>query len=226
MSLANLDGSVSSASSNSAFGKNAGVGITSGNNNTLVGGSTGASLITGSNNTLIGKNSNVIGTGVGASSYRTAIGADSVVEQDNSIVLGRTTLDSVGIGTTMPNAKLHVRAVGGVAVNVDGGFKVKVQTILTLVAGIYTVAMDTYLVIITGSGSAAISLPTIAATNPFDDGRVFSIRNTTTASVVISVSSSPPSVIHIDTAPASTTQTLLANTSVTLISSGGNYYEV
>ena len=123
MSLVNLNGvDIYNGTCNSAFGKNAGMNITSGNNNTLVGTNTGASIADGNNNTLIGKNADA---STGASSYRTAIGADSVVEQDNSIVLGRVS-DFVGIGTTKPDAKLHVVGNSN-AVHIDGGLKVKLQ---------------------------------------------------------------------------------------------------
>lgn len=90
-----LTGNNSQGSRNSFLGVNAGLGNLAGNNNTFIGYAAGGSKLTNA----------------------TAIGANSLVTQNNSLVLGSingvngaTADTTVGIGTTTPNtnSKLHV----------------------------------------------------------------------------------------------------------------------
>lgn len=131
--------------SNNFFGGlNAGYGTTSGINNIALGTTSGFNLGAANNNTFVGRNSgyntmaneNVfigyeagydnttgtqntyIGTGADGSAgltNATAIGANALVAANNSVVLGN--LANVGIGTSVPQSKLHVQ--GGVRI-VDG----------------------------------------------------------------------------------------------------------
>ncbi len=84
----------------------------SNNQNTAVGRNALYSNTTGNNNTAIGYQA---GVSTGNLTNATAIGANAVVNQDNSLVLGNAT--KVGIGTSAPDAKLHV--VGDIKI-VDG----------------------------------------------------------------------------------------------------------
>ncbi len=91
-------------SSNSFFGDSAGFANSRGNGNSFFGRTAGRFNTTGSNNTTIGFNANV---GAGNLTNATAIGANAVVAQSNALVLGNGV--NVGVGTTMPQAKLDVR---------------------------------------------------------------------------------------------------------------------
>lgn len=93
---------------NTLEGQYAGSEIRSGNTNTLIGTHTGDKITSGSSNTMLGANANV-GNDINAKNgmYRGAIGADSIVEQDNSIILG-TIEDRVGIRTTKPTSVLNI----------------------------------------------------------------------------------------------------------------------
>ena len=115
-----LSGSNGSTGENNSFLGYAAGQSTTGSNNTMIGtvagdlnveGSGNSFLgyrvaqgnTTGSNNTIIGSDANV---GAGNLTNATAIGANAVVSQSNSLVLGNGV--NVGIGTTAPAYKLHV----------------------------------------------------------------------------------------------------------------------
>ncbi|PYS49184.1 MAG: hypothetical protein DMF68_10790 [Acidobacteria bacterium] len=74
-----------------------------GSNNVGVGENAGNTNTTGSGNTFIGYHSDVGASGL---TNATAIGANAVVSQSNSLVLGNNV--SVGVGTPSPKAKLDV----------------------------------------------------------------------------------------------------------------------
>jgi hypothetical protein len=99
-----------SGTGNAFFGFAAGTSNRLGGRNTFIGNFTG-NLNTGDDNTVIGYASNVV-AGITNS---TSIGARAQVTQSNSLVLGSingvnsaTADTNVGIGTTMPKAKLDV----------------------------------------------------------------------------------------------------------------------
>jgi hypothetical protein len=96
---------------NSLFGDAAGSNNTSGEGNTFMGRRAGLSNTTEDNNTFIGANSN----GFEGITNATAIGANAVVTQSDSLVLGNSV--KVGVGTSVPKEKLHV---GGGNVLIDG----------------------------------------------------------------------------------------------------------
>ncbi|MCA1633429.1 MAG: hypothetical protein LC802_06845, partial [Acidobacteria bacterium] len=103
--------------SNSFFGFNAGSANTSGTGNAFFGTAAGDTNQTGTFNTIIGTGADVGPTNL---TNATAIGQRALVTQSNSLVLGSingqngaTTDTSVGIGTTAPSARLHVRDNGG-----------------------------------------------------------------------------------------------------------------
>jgi outer membrane lipoprotein-sorting protein len=99
---------------NAFFGGSAGEANTAGIKNSFFGSSAGLSNTTENNNTFIGAFSN----GVPGITNATAIGANALVSQSNSIVLGNNA--SVGIGTAAPQAKLHVANASGTAGQFDG----------------------------------------------------------------------------------------------------------
>jgi hypothetical protein len=71
--------------------------------NTFVGTAAGRSTVSGNNNTAIGFSADAF-EGV---TNATAIGANAVVMQSDSVILGNNA--SVGIGTSAPGARLDVR---------------------------------------------------------------------------------------------------------------------
>lgn len=116
------------------IGARSGEGVTTGERNTFVGMQSGYATVDGSGNTFIGLVAglnNVSGTenvalgeatafGSPALTNAIAIGTRAKVSQSNSLILGsiagvnNATADtSVGIGTTAPNATLHLRSNNG-----------------------------------------------------------------------------------------------------------------
>lgn len=91
-----------SGSDNAFLGYGAGTNNSTGGSNSFFGVNSGLSNTSGSNNTFIGALSN----GAAGISNATALGANAVVTQSNSVVLGNNA--NVGIGTSAPQAKLHV----------------------------------------------------------------------------------------------------------------------
>lgn len=94
------------------LGSHAAYASTTGYNNSFVGTNAGQTNTTGIANTLLGANANV---GSDNLYYATAIGSDAIVSTSNTIVLGRSAGQdtvqipgAVGIGTSSPNALLHV----------------------------------------------------------------------------------------------------------------------
>jgi hypothetical protein len=71
---------------NVAVGYNAGLNSWTGDGNTYLGSGTGTNNVAGSNNTLVGANANTSGQRI----FGTAIGSGAVVDEDNLIVLGRS----------------------------------------------------------------------------------------------------------------------------------------
>jgi hypothetical protein len=104
------------AGGNSFFGSSTGSNNKSGGNNSFFGFNAGQSNTTESNNTFIGAQSN----GAANITNATALGANAVVTQSNSLVLGNNA--NVGIGISAPQAKLHV--VGTTAGQFDGNVTV------------------------------------------------------------------------------------------------------
>ena len=97
---------------NAGFGFDALFNNSTGNSNTGMGTNALRANTTGSRNTALGYNADVSANNL---TNATAIGANTVVSKDSSIVLGDAA--NVGIGTSSPDAKLHV--VGNVRI-VDG----------------------------------------------------------------------------------------------------------
>ena len=93
---------------NTFVGQGSGFLNTTGNDNTFVGLRAGQSNTTGADNTYIG----VDAGGSGTLQNATAIGANALVTQDNSLVLGSGA--NVGIGTSSPNYDLEVNGDVGI----------------------------------------------------------------------------------------------------------------
>ncbi len=98
---------------NAFFGRWAGISNSSGNENVFVGTNSGQTNTTGSGNTTVGFSSDFGSNGL---TNATAIGNRSFVSQSNSLVLGSingvngaSANTNVGIGTTAPGYKLHVK---------------------------------------------------------------------------------------------------------------------
>jgi Chaperone of endosialidase len=111
---------ITSGDSNSFFGAAAGSGNTTGSNNSFFGNNAGFGNNTGSNNSFFG----ALAVGATGLTNSTAIGFRAFAAQSNSLVLGSVagangctlanSCDSVnvGIGTTLPAARLHISGVG------------------------------------------------------------------------------------------------------------------
>jgi len=117
-----------SGSNNTASGYKALLNNTTGTNNTAIGNETLNTLTTGSNNTALGYGANVSSTAI---TNATAIGSNAYVGSSNSIVIGSisgingaTTNANVGIGTTTPNAMLHVSGTVKISDGTQGAGKV------------------------------------------------------------------------------------------------------
>ena len=108
---------LNSAGSNNTFvGRLSGRGNSTGNDNVAIGHNTGSGNGTGSNNTFLGSTSDAGADGL---TNATAIGAFARVSQSNSVVLGSIngvngapSDTNVGIGTTAPSFRFHVRSPG------------------------------------------------------------------------------------------------------------------
>lgn len=108
----NAGANIIAGSENTMVGTSAGPnGSATVNQNTFIGSSTGVGNVTGTANTLLGYRANV---GVASLTNATAIGYRAQVSEHNSLVLGgifgiNGGVDTnVGIGTTAPQAKLHI----------------------------------------------------------------------------------------------------------------------
>ncbi len=126
--IGNGAGPFSSGEQNTFLGYFAGLNNTTGNNNTFIGASAADSNLSGSFNTQIGFAAKV---GSHNLNNATAIGALARVDQSNSLVLGSingvngaTSDTNVGIGTTVPQARLHVSGGTTIFDRPDGAIKV------------------------------------------------------------------------------------------------------
>ncbi|MDY0989469.1 hypothetical protein SOM12_18705, partial [Flavobacterium sp. CFBP9031] len=99
---------------NTAIGYNSLTINATGSNNTAAGSDAGALNSSGSANTFIGNNANPTGSAV--VNNATAIGNNSKVATDNSLVLGGIDVDAVnvGIGIDAPTNTLHVKPLTGI----------------------------------------------------------------------------------------------------------------
>lgn len=127
-------GNNNTGSNNSFFGTAAGNNNTTGGANTFIGRFAGLFNSTGSNNTFVGNgadfstvnptgiNNTLLGTFTKVASgvnFSTAIGEGAQVTQSDSLILGRSGV-RIGIGTSAPAAKIHVR--GGQEFRFEGPF--------------------------------------------------------------------------------------------------------
>ena len=137
---------------NSFLGNSAGGGNTTGVNNSFLGFQAGVTNANGNNNVALG---NLADFASPSLTNATAIGAQAQVSQNNSLVLGSIAgtngagfSTNVGIGTTAPNARLHVvgdtnlagnLAVSGVlnatTINLNGGLGLSSPGNFNLFAG-------------------------------------------------------------------------------------------
>ena len=108
-----------SGSSNVAVGAGTLFSNTTGDSNTAVGSSAGNTNTTGNSNTLLGYFADV---GSNNLTNATAVGANTIVQASNSLILGNNA--NVGIGTSNPTAKLEVTEdikVNGITLGIGGG---------------------------------------------------------------------------------------------------------
>ena len=112
-------GLASNSDNNSFFGANAGLNNDTGAANSFFGYGTGLQNVTGFYNTAIGSGADFGAAGL---SNATAIGANTVVAQSNSLVLGNNA--NVGIGTSLPVARFHVAGNSLFATNGTNGVRI------------------------------------------------------------------------------------------------------
>ena len=184
---ANSDGS-----GNSFFGSGSGAANTTGESNSFLGEGAGSANIGGARNTFVGRaagNANTTGTGnsifgfnadVGGAGLTnaTAIGANALVTQNNSLILGSingvngSTVDTnVGIGTTAPAHRLHVVGNGLFSGNLTVGGSISGSLNVSSLTGVLGVANGGTGVNSTGAsgnflrsnGTAWVSSPLTAA---------------------------------------------------------------
>jgi len=117
-------------SANAFFGTNAGESNGTGNTNAFFGFGSGIGSTSGSNNSALGARASL---GSGALTNATAIGANAQVDQSDALVLGSiagingaTASVKVGVGTTDPQATLHVN--GGALVTPGGDRQLSLGT--------------------------------------------------------------------------------------------------
>ncbi len=110
---------------NSFFGSSAGS-VNNGNQNTFIGRNSGIGNTTGSGNTTLGFSADI--SGVSPLSNATAIGANSFVSQNNSLVLGSingvngaSSNTKVGIGIAAPFFTLDIKSTDSPILRLDGG---------------------------------------------------------------------------------------------------------
>jgi len=112
---------------NTFYGVNSGNANTLGSSNAFFGNDTGTTNTTGDHLSLFGFGANV---GVDGLTNASAIGANAVVSQSNSLVLGNNA--NVGIGTSTPTSKL---SVAGMIETTTGGIKFPDGSIQTTAGG-------------------------------------------------------------------------------------------
>lgn len=193
----------STADNNVGVGYFTGNDNTTGDRNTYIGSQSGLGNTTGKANTFIGYSA------VPSSSdlkYAAAIGAESVVAQDSTIVLGADTYSSrnlickVGIGTSSPNSTLGVNGSESHKVN-----------LITNSNNSITLGSSDYSIIYSGSASGnSISLPAASTCS----GRVYLIVNHSSNDVSLSS--------NYYTANNITSATVAAGDTVQLMSDGSS----
>jgi hypothetical protein len=190
---------------NTAIGRNTMINNTTGSGNTVIGHQVGNTITSETNNTLIGSHAD-IGSGI---THGTAIGALAKVTQSNSIVLGRTTTDRVGIRTTAPDAALHVNA--GIALSA-----------IRSTSANASMGVDDMIMIVT-SGSPTITLPAPGSFSA--NGHMFIIKNNGPGTVSVK-SSANLSTDFANDSSATTTNTISVNTGIsyTFANLGSRYY--
>ncbi|WP_300672659.1 hypothetical protein [Soonwooa sp.] len=153
----------STGNQNTFLGTNAGTNYNSASNNVAIGYNAALTNYSGNNNINIGAFSDISDNLTNA----TAIGANSRVDQSNSLVLGSvvnvnyaTSSTNVGIGTTKPNSALQV--VGSVSMSIK------------IITANYTIADYDYQIVNKSTTPITITLP--AASNA-NIGRIIKITN-------------------------------------------------
>ncbi len=125
-----------SGSFNVVMGCNTGINMTSGTGNTLLGFQGAFTPSQASYCTLLGFAANMANSLTGA----TAIGANSMVKQSNSMVLGDTSTIRVGIGITVPAYRLDVRRG---SINTDSLYRIGGATVLSVTGTANTLVGNT-----------------------------------------------------------------------------------
>lgn len=160
--------SITSANLNTGFGNGVFGQLTSGNGNTGVGAGagTGIGIFNLTSCTFLGQNASATSSGL---TNATAIGANAAVQISNAIVLGDG-LTNVGIGSSSPAARLHVRS-GNTAIFCDGSFRAGYVGTATS----YTVQDFDFIIGVTSTASPrTITLPTASSGI---DGRIVYIKD-------------------------------------------------
>ena len=184
---------------------------TIGSSNTSLGYQAGMTVGNGSNNTLIGSNADVT---LGTLNYATAIGSGAVVSVSNAIVLGRNPIgsdpatDYVGIGTSQPNAALHV----------NGGHVNRIEFTTVSV----TLTPDNYIMVVVANGQT-ITLPSGGS---LVNGHTFIVKNDVGITSTINVQGGGNHIRDTVSAVASISAADGASYTFVYAAGGGDYYVV
>jgi hypothetical protein len=161
-----------SGDGNAFVGAGAGSHNTSGSGNSFFGGGTGFQNMTGNDNTYIGTSSGGLIPGLTQILNSTAVGARAYVTRSHSLVLGSisgvngaTSDTSVGIGTTSPRFRFHVRTGtdqnlalrSGAELGVSG---IAIQAIDDAVVGYQPLALEGSLISLNAASSGNVGIGT------------------------------------------------------------------
>lgn len=193
--------SMTTGISNTALGRRSLRFLTTGTFNTALGQRTGETLTTESNNTLLGAKSDIT-AGI---SFGTAIGSETTVSASNSIVLGRSGVDKVGIGVSAPASSLHIN--GGIC-----------NTVVQTGGGNYNATINDYIMLSNTLGVATITLPTTVG---LANGTTFVIKNYGTNNLTVTTAGN-----IMDSPPAVGSITMLPDTTRTFVHYSGVYYVI
>jgi len=213
-----------------------------GSANTAVGYSALKTNVDGLSNTALGSNADVKVDGL---SYATALGADSIVNRSNSIVLGRpavsdTAVDNVGIGTDSPQGSLHVN---GSHVNKVRLAPIANPALATPTKNIINVNLSDYMVavdILNGNATGVYDIDVVLpAISSVPDGQTFVIKffgdynlgtgNTSAAHRIITTTTTGTEFYEYSLATATISAIDLATTSngfYTFVKYGSSYYRI
>ncbi len=159
-----------------------------GNNNTADGYNAGSANITGQDNTFIGSNANPLASDL---INATAIGANAMVSQSNSLILGNNAL--VGVGVTAPKALMHIN--GSMIIGYKLVTTQHTPTTYTAQPNDYIIGVNTDVTCPRGDVTIILPKPSLS-----DTGRLFIIKDqgNNASRAIIIITTQFPSQVYFD----------------------------